>query len=91
LAAYIDLLENDASTSLVLELHQLLGMLALLIGGLAEEGGEVVQGHILAIEVKGLHEKERSFYYHSIHSWNYWYGTVHSQSTGTETLADSDS
>lgn len=51
---HLDLLEEDASSPLVLERQQLLSMLPLLVTVLFEEMVEAWKGHIVAGEVKGL-------------------------------------
>lgn len=50
----LDILEEDASSSLVLEGQQLLGMLPLLLTVLLEKVGEASKGHIVTGEVEGL-------------------------------------
>lgn len=50
----LDVLEEDASSPVVLEGQQLLGVLPLLVAVLLEEVGEAWKGHIVTGEVKGL-------------------------------------
>lgn len=50
----LDVLQEDASSPLVLEGQELLGMLPLLLTVLLEEVGEAWKGHVVTGEVKGL-------------------------------------
>lgn len=50
----LDVLEADASSSLVLEAQELLGVLPLFVAVLLEETGEAWEGHVVTGEVKGL-------------------------------------
>merc|ERR1719192_1972810 len=49
----LDVLENNPATALVLEFHELLGMLLLLIRLLQEVLVESSQGHIVTVEMEG--------------------------------------
>lgn len=51
---YLNVLKHDAAATLVLELHQLLGMLAFLVRHLLEVLVEAFQSHIVTVEVVGL-------------------------------------
>lgn len=51
---HLDVLQEDASSPLVLEGQQLLGVLPLLVAVLLEEVGEASEGHVVAGEVEGL-------------------------------------
>ena len=53
----LDVLEEDASSSVVLEGQQLLSVLPLLVAVLLEEMAEAWKGHIIAGEVKGLQRR----------------------------------
>lgn len=55
-SANLDVLQEDASSSIVLERQQLLGMLPLLMAVLLEEVGKARKGHIVTGEVEGLRE-----------------------------------
>lgn len=50
----LDVLQEDASSPLVLEAQQLLSVLLLLVAVLLEEVSEAFKGHIVTGEVKGL-------------------------------------
>ena len=54
----LDVLKNDATATLVLELHQLFGVLALLLGRLAEELMESWEGDVITVEVESLKFKQ---------------------------------
>jgi hypothetical protein len=49
----LDVLKDDASSPLVLELHELLSMLALLVRRMLEELGKAGQRHVITVEVEG--------------------------------------
>lgn len=51
---YLDVLEEDASSPLVLEGQQLLSVFPLLMTVLLEEVGEAWQGHVIPGEVESL-------------------------------------
>lgn len=55
----LDVVQDDASTSLVLEGQQLIGVLPLLLAVLLEEVGEAVEGHVVAGEVESLRRTGR--------------------------------
>lgn len=48
----LDVLQHNTATPLILELHQFLGVLALLIRGGLEELGEAMKGHVVTSEVE---------------------------------------
>ena len=54
LGGLLDVLEDDCTAAVVLELHEGLGVFQLLLRGLPEVLGESGKGHILAFEVVGL-------------------------------------
>ena len=54
LGRLLDVLEDDCTAAVVLELHKDLGVFHLLFRGLPEVLGESGKGHILAFEVVGL-------------------------------------
>lgn len=56
---YPDVLQKDSSSPLVLELHQFLGMLALLMRLLVEKLGKVVQSLVVSVKVVRLHPKKK--------------------------------
>ena len=47
-------LKHNATAAVVLELHERLGVLFLLVGGLAEELGKTLQIHVVTLKVGGL-------------------------------------
>lgn len=49
-----DVLQEDAAAPLVLEAHQLLGVLPLLVAVVLEEAGEAGQRDVVPVEVEGL-------------------------------------
>lgn len=55
--AHLDVLQEDAPTPLVLQLHQLLSVLPLLVGLVQEVLGKVFQGHIIPVKIVGLKNK----------------------------------
>lgn len=55
----LDVMQDDASTSLVLEGQQLLAVLPLLLAVLLEEVGEAVEGHVVTGEVESLQRTGR--------------------------------
>ena len=55
---YPDVLQEDPASSLVLQLHQFLTMLTLLMGLIAEELGKVVQCDVITVEVVRLQNKK---------------------------------
>lgn len=57
----LDVVQDDASASLVLEGQQLIGVLPLLLAVLLEEVGEAVQGHVVTGEVESLRRKTGRF------------------------------
>lgn len=54
----LDVLQEDASSPVVLEGQQLLGMLPLLVAVLLEEMGKTWESHIVPGEVEGLRDTE---------------------------------
>lgn len=56
--AHLDVLQEDAPTPLVLQLHQLLSVLPLLVRLMQEVLGKVFQGHIIPVKIVGLKNKE---------------------------------
>lgn len=50
----LDIMQDDASASLVLEGQEFLSVLSLLVAVLLEEMGEAVEGHIIPGEVESL-------------------------------------
>ena len=56
LSKHLDVLEDDASPPLVLELHELLSMLALLLAVLLEELGKTRKSDIIPFEVESLNK-----------------------------------
>ena len=56
----LDVLENDPSSTLGLELHELLGMFELLLGRVTEELGEPLQIHVVTLKVEGLEKQAKS-------------------------------
>lgn len=55
---HLDIMQDNASASLVLEGQQFLSVLPLLVAVLLEEMGEAVEGHIIPGEVESLEERE---------------------------------
>lgn len=55
----LDVVQDDASTSLVLEGQQLIGVLPLLLAVLLEEVREPVEGHVVTGEVESLRRTGR--------------------------------
>lgn len=55
----LDVVQDDASASLVLEGQQLIGVLPLLLAVLLEEVGEAVEGHVVTGEVESLRRTGR--------------------------------
>jgi hypothetical protein len=53
---YADVLEHDSSPSLVLVLHQLLGMFTFFIRSVFEVLAKSRESHIVTVEVEGLQE-----------------------------------
>lgn len=51
---HLDVLQEDASTPLVLQLHQLLSMFTLLVGLVQKVLGKVFQSHIIPVKIVGL-------------------------------------
>lgn len=62
LPTHLDILQDYASASLVLEGQQLLSVLPLLIAVLLEEVGEAVEGHIIPGEVESLEGGKKNNY-----------------------------
>lgn len=56
-APHLDVLQEDAPTPLILELHQFLSMLTFLVGLMQEVLGKVLQGHIVPVKIVGLKNK----------------------------------
>ena len=54
LGRLLDVPEDDAAATVVLKLHERLGVLQLFGSGLAEVLGEAWEGHIVPFEVEGL-------------------------------------
>lgn len=54
---YLDVLQEDAPAPLILQLHQFLSMLTLLMGLMQEILGKVFQSHIIPVKVVGLKNK----------------------------------
>lgn len=54
LGRLVDVLEHDATAAVVLKLHEGLGVLELLGGGLAEVLGKAGESHVVPFKVKGL-------------------------------------
>lgn len=52
--SYPDILQEDSSSPLVLQFHQLLCVFALLVRLVAEKLGKVVQRLVIPVEVVGL-------------------------------------
>lgn len=52
--SYPDILQEDPSAPLVLQFHQLLRMLTLLMGLVTEELGKVVQCQVITVKVVRL-------------------------------------
>lgn len=52
-----DVVQHDATTTLILKLHQLLSVLTLLLAGFAKELLEARQSHIVTVEMKSLQRK----------------------------------
>lgn len=52
--AHLDVLQEDAPTPLILQLHQLLSMFTLLMGLVQEVLGKVFQSHIIPVKIVGL-------------------------------------
>ena len=50
----LDVCQDDTSTTLILELHQLLSMFQLLVGTLLEELGETTKCYVIPVEIIGL-------------------------------------
>ena len=50
----LDVLQNDAPAAVILELHQLFGVLQLFLGRLPEVLGKAFQGHIVSFKVVRL-------------------------------------
>lgn len=57
-SCYLDILEDDSSSSLILKGQQLLGVLPLLLTVLLEQVGEARQSHVVAAEVMSLLNKQ---------------------------------
>lgn len=55
--AHLDVLQEDAPTPLVLQLHQLLSVLPLLVGLMQKVLGKVFQGYIIPVKIVGLKNK----------------------------------
>lgn len=53
-SAHLDVLQEDAPTPLILQLHQLLSMFTLLMGLVQEVLGKVFQSHIIPVKIVGL-------------------------------------
>ena len=51
---FLDILQHNAAAAVVLELHESLGVLQLLVSGLPEILGKVRESHIFTIEVERL-------------------------------------
>ncbi|RUS69692.1 hypothetical protein EGW08_022545, partial [Elysia chlorotica] len=49
---YLDILEHNATTSLVLVLHELFSMLTLLVRRFLEELGKASQGYVITVKVR---------------------------------------
>lgn len=58
LGRFLDIAENNLSTTFVLELDELLSVSKLLLSGLSEEGGYACQCNIVPIIECGLNERE---------------------------------
>lgn len=56
---HLEVLQEDASSSVVLEGEQLLSVLTLLVAVLLEEVGEAFEGHVVTGEVEGLRGTRR--------------------------------
>ncbi len=56
--SYLDVLEHNATSSLVLELHQFLSVLTLLIRGFLEELVESTESYIIPVKVECLQESK---------------------------------
>ena len=56
-----DVLQEDASSSLVLQFHQLLCVLPFLVGLVEEELGKVVQCDVVTVKVVGLRKNKKRF------------------------------
>ena len=54
----LDVLQDNAAAAIILELHQLLRVLALLHRRLAEELGKAWQGYVITAEVEGLQHSD---------------------------------
>ena len=52
--AHLDVLQEDPATAVVLEGHELLGVLPLLMAVLLEEGGEARQCYVVTAEIESL-------------------------------------
>ena len=50
---FLDILEEDSATSLVLQLHQFLSMYPLLMRLVKKMLGKVLQSHIIVVKVVG--------------------------------------